>query len=60
MTVESYIILTRKPMCLDVNGSFEYGICDIALHVIPSDSIAVKIIYPVFWGLLNLRYIGKK
>lgn len=52
--VDNSTILTRKPLCLDVNGPFEYGIYDIALPVISSQSIAVKILYPIFWGLLNL------
>ncbi|CAI0453901.1 unnamed protein product [Linum tenue] len=45
----------RTPMCLDMDGSFKYGIYKWALPVISSDSLAVKILYPIFWGLMTLR-----
>lgn len=46
----------RKPLCLDVNGTFRYGIYKWALPVVSSQSAAVKILYPIFWGLMSLRY----
>lgn len=46
----------RKPMCLDVAGSFNYGIYKWALPVVSSNSLAVKILYPIFWGLMTLRW----
>ncbi|GMN42160.1 hypothetical protein TIFTF001_011374 [Ficus carica] len=48
----------RKPFCLDVNGTYNYGIYQWALPVISSNSIAVKILYPIFWGLLTLSTFG--
>ncbi|XP_057768654.1 cyclic nucleotide-gated ion channel 2-like isoform X1 [Salvia miltiorrhiza] len=48
----------RKPMCLDVNGPFQYGIYKWALPVVSSNSIAVKILYPIFWGLMTLSTFG--
>lgn len=45
----------RKSTCLDVNGPFNYGIYQWALPVIESNSVAVKILYPIFWGLMTLR-----
>ncbi|CAK7323001.1 unnamed protein product [Dovyalis caffra] len=48
----------RKPMCLDVNGAFNYGIYKWALPVISSNSLAVKILYPIFWGLMTLSTFG--
>lgn len=45
----------RKPLCLDVNGPFKYGIYKWALPVVSSNSVAVKILYPIFWGLMTLR-----
>ncbi|KAB5560973.1 hypothetical protein DKX38_005930 [Salix brachista] len=48
----------RMPMCLDVNGAFNYGIYKWALPVISSNSLAVKILYPIFWGLLTLSTFG--
>ncbi|CAM8980379.1 unnamed protein product [Rhodiola kirilowii] len=50
--------LTRKPLCLDVNGPFNYGIYKWALPVISSNSVAVKILYPIFWGLMTLSTFG--
>uniref|UniRef100_A0A7N0UZ15 Ion transport domain-containing protein n=1 Tax=Kalanchoe fedtschenkoi TaxID=63787 RepID=A0A7N0UZ15_KALFE len=50
--------MTRKPLCLDVNGPFSYGIYKWALPVISSNSVAVKILYPIFWGLMTLSTFG--
>ena len=47
--------MVRKPLCLDIHGSFNYGIYQWALPVISSNSTAVKILYPIFWGLMTLR-----
>lgn len=46
---------TIKSLCLEVNGPFSYGIYEPVLLVFSSNSLAVRILYPVFWGLLNLR-----
>lgn len=43
------------PVCLDSNGSFPYGIYQLALPVVSSNSLVVKILYPIFWGLMTLR-----
>ncbi|KAL0332118.1 UNVERIFIED_CONTAM: Cyclic nucleotide-gated ion channel 2 [Sesamum calycinum] len=48
----------RKPLCLDVNGPFPYGIYEWALPVVSSSSVAVKILYPIFWGLMTLSTFG--
>ncbi|KAK4417618.1 Cyclic nucleotide-gated ion channel 2 [Sesamum alatum] len=48
----------RKPLCLDVNGPFPYGIYQWALPVVSSSSVAVKILYPIFWGLMTLSTFG--
>ncbi|TKY65127.1 Cyclic nucleotide-gated ion channel 2 [Spatholobus suberectus] len=50
--------LVRKPLCLDVEGPFKYGIYQWALPVISSNSLAVKILYPIFWGLMTLSTFG--
>lgn len=48
--------MMRKPiLCLDVEGPFKYGIYQSALPVISSNSLAVKILYPICWGLMTLR-----
>ncbi|XP_020582179.1 cyclic nucleotide-gated ion channel 2-like [Phalaenopsis equestris] len=44
--------------CLDGDGSFPYGIYDSAPPVVSSNSLAVKILYPVFWGLMTLSTFG--
>ncbi|XP_010550023.1 PREDICTED: cyclic nucleotide-gated ion channel 2 [Tarenaya hassleriana] len=50
--------VVRKPLCLDANGPFRYGIYKWALPVISSNSLAVKILYPIFWGLMTLSTFG--
>ncbi|VAI36935.1 unnamed protein product [Triticum turgidum subsp. durum] len=46
------------PDCLSGNGAFAYGIYKGALPVISSNSLAVKILYPIFWGLMTLSTFG--
>ncbi|KAG1368626.1 Cyclic nucleotide-gated ion channel 2 [Cocos nucifera] len=46
------------PVCLNVNGPFRYGIYNWALPVVSSNSLAVKILYPIFWGLMTLSTFG--
>ncbi|KAK4749206.1 hypothetical protein SAY87_026655 [Trapa incisa] len=48
----------RRPLCLEENGPFRYGIYRWALPVISSNSVAVKILYPIFWGLMTLSTFG--
>ncbi|XP_076894628.1 cyclic nucleotide-gated ion channel 2-like [Bidens hawaiensis] len=50
--------LAKTPLCLDVNGPYEYGIYAWALPVISSNSLTVKILYPIFWGLMSLSTFG--
>ncbi|XVE83725.1 hypothetical protein DITRI_Ditri16bG0109300 [Diplodiscus trichospermus] len=49
-----------KSFCFDPDGPFRYGIYEPALPVISSNSLAVKILYPIFWGLLNLSSFGNE
>ncbi|KAG6627319.1 hypothetical protein CIPAW_15G119300 [Carya illinoinensis] len=39
---------------LVVNGPYNYGIYQWALPVISSNFVALKILYPIFWGLMTL------
>ncbi|XAR71280.1 hypothetical protein NMG60_11028468 [Bertholletia excelsa] len=48
----------RKPLCLDVHGPYPYGIYQNALPVISNNSLSVKILYPIFWGLMTLSTFG--
>ncbi|PNY05083.1 cyclic nucleotide-gated ion channel 2-like protein [Trifolium pratense] len=50
--------MMSKPVCLDVEGPYKYGIYQWALPVISSNSLAVKILYPIFWGLMTLSTFG--
>ncbi|PKA50694.1 Cyclic nucleotide-gated ion channel 2 [Apostasia shenzhenica] len=45
-------------VCLDGDGRFPYGIYDSAIPVVSSSSLAVKILYPIFWGLMTLSTFG--
>ncbi|KAF3433197.1 hypothetical protein FNV43_RR24299 [Rhamnella rubrinervis] len=56
----NYNLTTIKSKCLDVDGPFNYGIYTPALLVFSSNSLAVKILYPIFWGLLNLSTFGNE
>ncbi|KAI4352515.1 hypothetical protein L6164_006758 [Bauhinia variegata] len=53
-------VVTRKPLCLDVQGPFKYGIYQWALPVISSNSLNVKILYSIFWGLMTLSTFGNE
>ncbi|KAL6551583.1 Cyclic nucleotide-gated ion channel 2 [Orobanche gracilis] len=57
-TNNSTMVVVGMPLCLDVNGPFRYGIYKWALPVVSSNSIAVKILYPIFWGLMTLSTFG--
>ncbi|KAL4184405.1 hypothetical protein AMTRI_Chr10g225400 [Amborella trichopoda] len=45
-------------ICLNEDGPFRYGIYRWALPVVTSPSLAVKILYPIFWGLMTLSTFG--
>ncbi|KAL4354642.1 hypothetical protein GQ457_06G042240 [Hibiscus cannabinus] len=47
-----------KPLCLENHGPYNYGIYQLALPVVSSNSVAVKILYPIFWGLMTLSTFG--
>ncbi|EOY03582.1 Cyclic nucleotide-regulated ion channel family protein isoform 2 [Theobroma cacao] len=53
-------ITMTKSFCFDPDGPFRYGIYEPAPPVISSNSLAVKILYPIFWGLLNLSSFGNQ
>lgn len=50
--------VNNESVCLNVNGPFPYGIYNWALPVVSSNSLAVKILYPIFWGLMTLSTFG--
>ncbi|KAG6705585.1 hypothetical protein I3842_07G186800 [Carya illinoinensis] len=47
-----------RSLCLDVDGPFNYGIYTEALPVFSSNSLALTILYPIYWGFLNLSTFG--
>lgn len=49
--------VSRMSFCLDDNGPFSYGIYSSAVPVISSNAIIIKILYPISWGLFQLRYV---
>ncbi|GLU01848.1 hypothetical protein SLE2022_191300 [Rubroshorea leprosula] len=53
-------ITVRKPLCLEDDGPYNYGIYQWALPVVSSNSVAVKILYPIFWGLMTLSTFGNE
>ncbi|WOK91645.1 hypothetical protein Cni_G00336 [Canna indica] len=50
--------MQNTPICLNGDGPFPYGIYNWALPVVSSNSLAVKILYPIFWGLMTLSTFG--
>lgn len=50
--------IQNNSVCLNVDGPFPYGIYNWALPVVSSNSLAVKILYPIFWGLMTLSTFG--
>ncbi|XP_010258957.1 PREDICTED: cyclic nucleotide-gated ion channel 2-like [Nelumbo nucifera] len=50
--------IASLPVCLDSDGPFPYGIYEWALPVVSSNSVAVKILYPIYWGLITLSTMG--
>uniref|UniRef100_A0A2C9WDL8 Cyclic nucleotide-binding domain-containing protein n=1 Tax=Manihot esculenta TaxID=3983 RepID=A0A2C9WDL8_MANES len=52
--------MIAKPLCLDDEGPFNHGIYTEGLLVVTSNSLAVRILYPIFWGLLNLSTFGNE
>ncbi|XP_043704652.1 cyclic nucleotide-gated ion channel 2-like [Telopea speciosissima] len=50
--------IPNVPVCLNGNGPFPYGIYKSALPIVSSNSIVVKILYPIFWGLMTLSTFG--
>lgn len=41
-------------MCLDEDTTFGYGIYKPLLVVYAGNTLAVRILYPIYWGLINL------
>ncbi|KVI11028.1 hypothetical protein Ccrd_010566 [Cynara cardunculus var. scolymus] len=50
--------VVKKSFCLDADGPNDYGIYQWALPVISSNSLTIKILYPIFWGLMSLSTFG--
>ncbi|KAI9185457.1 hypothetical protein LWI28_007451 [Acer negundo] len=53
-------LTVKNSLCMDDDGPFNYGIYAPALPVVSSHSMANTILYPIFWGLLNLSTFGNE
>ncbi|KAL5805660.1 hypothetical protein ACOSQ4_028393 [Xanthoceras sorbifolium] len=53
-------LTVKNSLCMDDDGPFNYGIYAPALPVVSSHSMADTILYPIFWGLLNLSSFGNE
>ncbi|KAJ8475957.1 hypothetical protein OPV22_019684 [Ensete ventricosum] len=51
-------IRNQNRVCFSADGPFAYGIYDAALPVISSNSLTVKVLYPICWGLMTLSTFG--
>ncbi|KAM1141814.1 hypothetical protein FF1_041662 [Malus domestica] len=43
-----------KTLCLDKDTPFKYGIYQPLLDVYAGSTLAVRILYPIYWGLINI------
>ncbi|PNY03056.1 cyclic nucleotide-gated ion channel 2-like protein [Trifolium pratense] len=50
--------MMSKLVCLDVKGPFRHGIYRWALNVVSSNSLAFRILYPIYWGLTTFSTFG--
>lgn len=55
LTAPAGSVQINTPVCLNGDGPFPYGIYNPALPIVSSNSLVVKILYPMFWGLMTLR-----
>lgn len=46
-----------RSMCLDSNENYNYGAYKWTVQLVKNDSRLEKILFPIFWGLMTLRYI---
>ncbi|KAB1204131.1 Cyclic nucleotide-gated ion channel 2 [Morella rubra] len=49
-----------RSSCLELDGPFTYGIYREALPVFSTNSPALRILYPIYWGFLNLCSWGNE
>ncbi|PWA73153.1 ion channel, cNMP-binding protein [Artemisia annua] len=46
---------SNNSMCFDDDGPFPYGIYESAIPILSYDSIAARILYSNYWGLISFR-----
>ncbi|KAI3462904.1 hypothetical protein Pfo_019567 [Paulownia fortunei] len=51
-------VTAKKPMCLDNDGPFPYGIYQFVLPLMSRNSFMIKILYSNLWGLMALSTMG--
>jgi len=46
-----------RSTCLDSADNYDYGLYEWAVQLVTNDSRLEKILLPIFWGLMTLRYL---
>lgn len=46
-----------KLMCLDTSDNYDYGAYKWTVQLVINQSRLEKILFPIFWGLMTLRYL---
>lgn len=45
-----------RSICLDINTNYTYGAYKWTIQLVSNESRLEKILFPIFWGLMTLRY----
>lgn len=45
-----------RSTCLESADNYEYGAYKWTVQIVTNDSRLAKILFPIFWGLMTLRY----
>lgn len=45
-----------RSVCLDINTNYTYGAYQWTIQLVSNESRLEKILFPIFWGLMTLRY----
>lgn len=50
---------SARSTCLQDNDSYSYGVYKWTVQLVTNENRMEKILFPIFWGLMTLRYIHK-
>lgn len=45
-----------RSMCIESSNNYDYGAYKWTVQLVTNDSRLEKILFPIFWGLMTLRY----